>query len=98
MSGFAHEMHARLHGILSDIVVESYETAGMPDATWHMEKIRSIVGADLEAITAVVHVPAMVNIPDSVTMPTAMAITLEPAGGVRAPTGEVYLLGQPVTQ
>mgnify|MGYP003311067991 CR=1 FL=1 len=40
---------------------------------------------------------AMVNIPDSVTMPTAMAITLEPAGGVRAPTGEVYLLGQPVT-
>ena len=63
MSGFAHEMHARLHGILSDIVVESYETAGMPDATWHMEKIRSIVGADLEAITAVVHVPAMVNIP-----------------------------------
>lgn len=41
---------------------------------------------------------AMVNIPDSVTMPTAMAITLEPAGGVRAPTGEVYLLGQPVTQ
>ena len=63
MSGFAHEMHARLHGILSDIVIESFETAGMPDTTWHMEKIRAIVGADLEGITAVVHVPAMVNIP-----------------------------------
>ena len=40
---------------------------------------------------------ATVNIPDSVTMPTAMAITLERAGGVLAPTGEVYLLGQPAT-
>jgi len=35
------------------------------------------------------------NIPDTVVMPTAMAITIEPEGGVRAPTGDVYLLGRP---
>lgn len=63
MSGFTHEMHQRLHAILSDVVVESYETAGMPDPEGHMQEIRRIVGDDLERITAVVHVPAMVNIP-----------------------------------
>lgn len=35
------------------------------------------------------------DVPDTVTMPTTMAITIEPAGGVPAPTGDIYLLGQP---
>lgn len=63
MSGFTHEMHQRLHAILSDVVIESYETAGMPDPEGHMEEIRRVVGDDLDNLTAVVHVPAMVNIP-----------------------------------
>ena len=36
-----------------------------------------------------------VTVPDSVTMPVAMAITVEPASGVTMPTGDIYLLGQP---
>ena len=36
------------------------------------------------------------DVPGAVTMPAVMAITIEPAGGVPAPTGDVYLLGQPV--
>ena len=35
------------------------------------------------------------TIPNTVVMPTAMAITIEPEGGVPAPSGDVYLLGQP---
>ena len=38
----------------------------------------------------------IVEIPDAVALPATMAITVEPAGGVPAPTGDVYLLGQPV--
>ena len=37
----------------------------------------------------------MLEVPDAVTLPTVMALTIEPAGGVDAPTGDVYLLGQP---
>jgi anti-sigma-K factor RskA len=37
----------------------------------------------------------MLKVPDAVTLPTVMALTIEPAGGVDAPTGDVYLLGQP---
>ena len=35
------------------------------------------------------------EVPDTVTLPAVMAMTVEPAGGVPAPTGELYLLGQP---
>jgi hypothetical protein len=36
------------------------------------------------------------TVPDSVDLPSAMAITMEPASGVTVPTGEVYLLGRPI--
>ena len=61
MAGFTQEMHKRLHGILSDIVFESHGLDGFPDPQWHMDEIRKVVGDDLEGITAVVHVPAMLN-------------------------------------
>jgi lipoprotein-releasing system permease protein len=61
MAGFTQEMHKRLHGILSDIVFESHGLDGFPDPEWHMAEIREVVGDDLEGITAVVHVPAMLN-------------------------------------
>jgi len=35
------------------------------------------------------------EVPDTVTLPAVMAMTVEPAGGVPAPTGDLYLLGQP---
>ena len=37
----------------------------------------------------------IIDVPDAMPLPTTMAITVEPAGGVPAPTGDVYLLGQP---
>ena len=61
MAGFTREMNDRLHGILSDIVFES-GLDGFPDAEWHMDQIRQEIGDDIEGMTAVVHVPALIRI------------------------------------
>ena len=61
MSGFGEEMHNRLHGILSDIVVSSYDLNGLPDPETHQQEIRQILGEDVEGMTAIVQVPAMLN-------------------------------------
>ncbi len=37
----------------------------------------------------------MLEVRDTVPLPAVMAMTVEPAGGVPAPTGDLYLLGQP---
>jgi lipoprotein-releasing system permease protein len=59
MSGFTTEMQNRIHGILSDLVLESRSLDGFPDADWHMERIRRAVGDSIQGMTATVVVPAM---------------------------------------
>ncbi len=61
MQGFSSEMHKRLHNILSDIVVESAGLDSMYDRQWHEREVRRVVGDDLEAITSIVRVPAMIS-------------------------------------
>ena len=61
MAGFRHEMHERLHGILSDIVLESHSLEGFTNVAWHLEEIREVLGDDLETMSATVHVPAMLS-------------------------------------
>ncbi|OHB74987.1 MAG: hypothetical protein A2W31_15650 [Planctomycetes bacterium RBG_16_64_10] len=61
MSGFTHEMQARIHGILSDMVFESRGLAGFPNADRHMQEIRRVAGAWIEGMTPTVHVPAMLS-------------------------------------
>src|SRR5436190_12417549 len=61
MAGFTREMHVRLHGILSDVIVESHSMDGLVDPAWHMAEIRRVVGDDLAGTTAAVHVPAMLT-------------------------------------
>ena len=63
MAGFTKEMHNRLHGILSDIVLESHNMDGFADPQWHMEQIRKICGDDVVGMTPVIHVPALLRIP-----------------------------------
>lgn len=41
------------------------------------------------------HATVMLDLPNAVMMPAVMAMTVEAAGGVPAPTGALYLLGQP---
>ncbi len=61
MAGFSAEMHTRLHSILSDIVIESPGLDGIYNAPWHYDEIRKVVGDELEAITSIVRVPAMLH-------------------------------------
>ncbi len=61
MAGFTREMHVRLHGILSDIIIESHSLDGLVDPAWHIREIRRVVGDDLVGITSAVHVPAMLT-------------------------------------
>lgn len=61
MSGFTHEMQKRIHGILSDVVVEARSLNGFPNPEWHMERIRAVVGDDVVGMTPTVVVPAMLS-------------------------------------
>lgn len=61
MDGFTKEMHDRIHGILSDIVVQSHSTAGMGDPTPFVETIRERLGDRLQGVTTIVTVPAMLT-------------------------------------
>ncbi|MDZ4849244.1 MAG: FtsX-like permease family protein [Pirellulaceae bacterium] len=61
MDGFTQEMQQRIHGILSDIVVESHSSEGINDVNWYQERIQATLGDRLEGMTTVVAVPAMVS-------------------------------------
>src|SRR5436305_1553148 len=61
MAGFTREMHVRLHGILSDVIIESHSLDGLVDPAWHIAEVRRVVGDDLVGITSAVHVPAMLT-------------------------------------
>lgn len=60
MSGFQAEMYTRLHGILSDIVVEAHSSDGLEDHDVVQAEIKQILGDDLAGITTTVHVPAII--------------------------------------
>jgi lipoprotein-releasing system permease protein len=62
MDGFVTEMQDRMHGILSDIIVESHSANGLPNHQAIQRRIEQIAGDQIEGITTVVHVPAMVSI------------------------------------
>ncbi len=61
MAGFAHEMQDRIHGILSDLVVESRSLDGIADAPGHMAKIREVAGQYIAGMTPTANVPAMLG-------------------------------------
>ena len=61
MSGFTTEMRNRIHGILSDVIVESISMDGFYDPDRHMQQIAAEVGDSIEGMTPTVIVPAMLN-------------------------------------
>ncbi len=61
MSGFTTEMRNRIHGILSDVIVESRGMDGFYDPDRHMEQIMAAVGDSIEGMTPTVFVPAMMS-------------------------------------
>lgn len=61
MDGFTTEMHDRIHGILSDVVVRSHATHGITEPDRYRDEIQHRLGNRLEGITTVVAVPAMLT-------------------------------------
>lgn len=59
MDGFSAEMQEKMHGILSDLVVEGHSAGGIPNPDWYETEIRNALGDDVEGVTTIVHVPAM---------------------------------------
>jgi len=62
MAGFAAEMHDRLHGLASDILIECHASGGMPDPDAHLAAIRDVLGDRMEGASVSVHVPGMLGI------------------------------------
>ena len=61
MGGFSHALKDQLHGVLSDIVLESRSLDGVPDAEAHMKEIRRIAGEYIAGMSPTVQVPAMLG-------------------------------------
>lgn len=61
MSGFSHEMNKRLHGILSDIVMESHSLNGFYGWEDQIAKVKKVAGDSIEEMTVTVHVPSMLS-------------------------------------
>ncbi|TWT52787.1 Lipoprotein-releasing system transmembrane protein LolE [Rubripirellula amarantea] len=62
MAGFSVEMHERLHGLASDILIECHTSGGMPDPDAHLREIKKVCGDQLAGSSVSVHVPAMLGI------------------------------------
>src|SRR5262245_58425643 len=61
MAGFSHEMEGRMHGILSDVVLEGRSMGGFGDYEAHRDAILRIAGQWIEGMTPTVHTPAMIT-------------------------------------
>ena len=62
MDGFTKEMQEKMHGILSDVIIESHSSSGLPNPRMFTNRIQRTLGDQLEGMTTVVHVPAIVAI------------------------------------
>ena len=62
MAGFSAEMHERLHGLASDILIECHASGGMPDPDTHLAEIEKVCGDQILGSSVSVHVPSMLGI------------------------------------
>lgn len=61
MDGFTVQMQERMHGILSDLVLETRSTMGVAQPQWYEERIRARLGESVEGVTTIVTLPAMLT-------------------------------------
>src|ERR1043166_4921019 len=63
MSGFSTRLRDRLHGLLSDVLVEATSFEGFPDAEEKLDRIRQdpVLGQKVEAVTATMDVFALLQ-------------------------------------
>lgn len=90
MAGFSTKLRERLHGLLSDVIIESSSYDGFPDAAEKMRRIReSPIGDHVEAMTPTVEVFAMLQFDlwngqrwETITRPVHL-VGIEPVGHSR---------------
>ncbi len=62
MAGFSTKLKSRLHGLLSDVIIESYLQDGFPDPEFQMARVRnSPVGKYVEAMSPTIEILGMVQ-------------------------------------
>ena len=73
MAGFGTKLRERLHGLLSDVVIESYGIDGFPDAAGKMERIKNdpFLGPRVEVMSPVMEIFAMLQY----TLPDGRPVT-----------------------
>ncbi|MFM8475643.1 MAG: FtsX-like permease family protein [Planctomycetaceae bacterium] len=64
MAGFSTEMRDRLHNFLSDIVIESRGTEGIPYAEAQMKRVEEAAGQYIAAMTPTIEIPGMMTFTD----------------------------------
>jgi lipoprotein-releasing system permease protein len=84
MAGFSTKLRDRLHGLLSDVVVEAWDYNGMPDYEGKMERIRSdpYLNDEIEAMTPTLEIFAMLqfHFNGAPVMRTVRVIGIQPEG------------------
>ncbi|MDB5350833.1 MAG: ABC-type transport system, involved in lipoprotein release, permease component [Planctomycetota bacterium] len=62
MAGFSEQMRDRLHGVLSDITIDSHRSEGFRNPDEVMALVRESVGDRVEAMAAAIETPGMATI------------------------------------
>ncbi len=100
MAGFSTKLKERLHGLLSDLVVESADLDGFADPAGKMRKIReSPVGPYVAAMTPTLEVFALLQFPvrtpyrDAVVTKTVRLIGIDPQSRAEVGGFAEYLYG-----
>src|SRR4051794_5159005 len=87
MGGFSTKLRERLHGLLSDIVIEAWDYSGFPDPEGKMARIRSdpFLNERIEAMTATLEIFAMLqfNFRDMPFTRPVRLIGIDPEGRTR---------------
>jgi lipoprotein-releasing system permease protein len=61
MAGFADKMRDRLHGVLADVVVESFTLNGFYDWKEVMARVEQVAGADILAMAPTMECPGIIH-------------------------------------
>jgi lipoprotein-releasing system permease protein len=97
MGGFSTKLKDRLHGLLSDLVIEAKNLDGFSGADYHMERIReSPAGKYIQAMTPTVEVFAMLQFHkygQTVTRPVRL-LGVDPVGRAAVGGFSEYLVRQ----
>jgi lipoprotein-releasing system permease protein len=88
MAGFADKMRDRLHGVLADVVVESYSLNGFYNSEEVMQRVMDVAGDDVDAMAPTMETPGILHFrvgSEVITKPVQI-IGVRPAE--RAKTGD----------